>query len=1085
MKSHRFNIVYVGRENEFSKELIGPDSKFILLMLKIEELGANLRNYVDSYCYFVFYDIYLSSEIREQLDRYGLEVEKDYIHIVHDPVTVKGPCEHYRDEYGNEISRLSGNCTITLVGFNSKVNVETINLKKVDIEVHSNSLVSLGSSHIYNMNAKIADDCKFIMGTENKINNINIRLVRSILNIGKCNTVGSIDLDCAHGSSVSIGNDCMFSSGIKFLPHDGHSIFSIHSKEAINSDPAIVIEDHVWVGYEAIILGGTNVKEGSIIGARALLKNSFPNNVSIGGIPAKIIKTDICWSRGHSNRFSTVKGYSMITATEEIDLLDKLLNSDLSDPGICKRIYTIYNKRGDRLNYLFFLQKALLCGDVWSSIEYINELKKGEIPEQKQAFECCKNQLDIVTDVRLLNNLNITIADMYFRGIGVDKNIDLAIEHVQYAVNHGHRWSKVLLIKYLCQGNADQKNKAFQYCISYIKEWQLDRVVYAELSRILSSMYYDGECVEKNLDKAICCLRDAIEHGATDLNARLFDLLWKCGTSESLSEAYDIVKNPDTPGLKYRLGRMYHHGRHVSLNVEEAIKLYKESLDSGFIWAKDEYYEAVWEKQREGEYVLFNLNHMSALSRLVSIRFTKHANKKAILLADGIFKKSKTYQDLINCGIFDHLIEFDGKIGYQAKNVPELEILIDRYFKDLFKENKIELSSISEYYTASDLSNPFAIYLSIHKIPYYLIEIAPNQLESINRYDGAFKLGFFNESYHISQKKFGVLCGEEGFPYILYDSESTHPKANIKHNRYEIIDFNNLLLYLGDSDKQKIKNCYNLADIDSKLGAMIFPNSTGFCKGEFGIQRTDFMNVYKTMADYYCPNKEVIIKMHPNDIYNPDLDACGTMRYLNEDMPIEFFRVLDNVEIDTVVSGSASTISKIKDITRHVIYVGFDFYKAYHSLHELYVALSISNTIADDLMICTDLPYSIDFINQFARESGALLHNVQKYEENRAESICLITSSEKSKYPSNVHVIISLSSKIPIICDHLLSYKIRLIDNEELASKSKVLDLTVGTNEYYLDTLSKFSKRLKLNNLNMTLDVKKPRKKQLCNTGIE
>lgn len=45
--------------------------------------------------------------------------------------------------------------------------------------------------------------------------------------------------------------------------------------------------------------GGKSVSigNGSVVGAKAFVKSSFPNNCSIAGVPAKIIKNNIAWSR--------------------------------------------------------------------------------------------------------------------------------------------------------------------------------------------------------------------------------------------------------------------------------------------------------------------------------------------------------------------------------------------------------------------------------------------------------------------------------------------------------------------------------------------------------------------------------------------------------------------------------------------------------------------------------------------------------------------------------------------------------------------------------------------------------------------
>ena len=60
---------------------------------------------------------------------------------------------------------------------------------------------------------------------------------------------------------------------------------------------AIIIGEHVWVGKGAFIMHGTNIGNGSIVGAKSVVKGQFPNNCSIGGNPAKIVRRDCAWAR--------------------------------------------------------------------------------------------------------------------------------------------------------------------------------------------------------------------------------------------------------------------------------------------------------------------------------------------------------------------------------------------------------------------------------------------------------------------------------------------------------------------------------------------------------------------------------------------------------------------------------------------------------------------------------------------------------------------------------------------------------------------------------------------------------------------
>lgn len=60
------------------------------------------------------------------------------------------------------------------------------------------------------------------------------------------------------------------------------------TKESINKD--IIIEDNVWIGDRAIILGGVTLGEGCIIQAGAVVTKSIEPFGIAGGNPAKVFK---------------------------------------------------------------------------------------------------------------------------------------------------------------------------------------------------------------------------------------------------------------------------------------------------------------------------------------------------------------------------------------------------------------------------------------------------------------------------------------------------------------------------------------------------------------------------------------------------------------------------------------------------------------------------------------------------------------------------------------------------------------------------------------------------------------------------
>ena len=53
----------------------------------------------------------------------------------------------------------------------------------------------------------------------------------------------------------------------------------------------ILIKKNTWIGANATILAGVTVGENSIVAAGAVVTKDVPDNVIVGGIPAKVIKS--------------------------------------------------------------------------------------------------------------------------------------------------------------------------------------------------------------------------------------------------------------------------------------------------------------------------------------------------------------------------------------------------------------------------------------------------------------------------------------------------------------------------------------------------------------------------------------------------------------------------------------------------------------------------------------------------------------------------------------------------------------------------------------------------------------------------
>lgn len=136
--------------------------------------------------------------------------------------------------------------------------------------------------------------------TSHKYDRVLLRILNgSTLTIGDDFSVSNTLRIVASGRNthISIGSDCMFSSGCIIFNNDGHKIFYEEGGE--NRLGNIDIGDHVWCGMNCTILKNTYIPSGSIIGTGSLVNKNFENdpNSIFAGVPIKKVKKNIRWER--------------------------------------------------------------------------------------------------------------------------------------------------------------------------------------------------------------------------------------------------------------------------------------------------------------------------------------------------------------------------------------------------------------------------------------------------------------------------------------------------------------------------------------------------------------------------------------------------------------------------------------------------------------------------------------------------------------------------------------------------------------------------------------------------------------------
>lgn len=161
---------------------------------------------------------------------------------------------------------------------------------------------------------------KSYLGRDSRIIGTRLIEVGERLSIGRCAWIEVVDVFAGKSDSpvirlgkgfhaserlhisavnrVEIGDDCLFGSGVYISDHN-HGSYKGEEQSHPSEPPVarklvshgpVVIGSKVWIGDNVTIAGSVRIGNGVVVGANSVVTRDVPDNVIVGGIPAKIIK---------------------------------------------------------------------------------------------------------------------------------------------------------------------------------------------------------------------------------------------------------------------------------------------------------------------------------------------------------------------------------------------------------------------------------------------------------------------------------------------------------------------------------------------------------------------------------------------------------------------------------------------------------------------------------------------------------------------------------------------------------------------------------------------------------------------------
>ncbi|MDU0347279.1 sugar O-acetyltransferase [Actinomyces sp. MRS3W] len=117
------------------------------------------------------------------------------------------------------------------------------------------------------------------------------------------------NFNCDHGKNIHVGDGFLANYNVTILdiapvhigehvmigPNTlittvGHPLSRAGRRQWLAQASSVTIGDDVWIGGNVVILPGVTIGSGAVIAAGAVVSKDVPDDVVVGGVPAKVIR---------------------------------------------------------------------------------------------------------------------------------------------------------------------------------------------------------------------------------------------------------------------------------------------------------------------------------------------------------------------------------------------------------------------------------------------------------------------------------------------------------------------------------------------------------------------------------------------------------------------------------------------------------------------------------------------------------------------------------------------------------------------------------------------------------------------------